>query len=218
MMRYYPVNLDVRGRDCLVVGGGEVARRKVRALVEAGASVRVVAPSVDPRLKADPRVHVEEREFRDVDLHNAVLVIVATDDAVLNRSIARGAADFGCLVNVVDCPALSNFIVPAALRRGELLIAVSTAGASPMLARRIREKLEKEFGEEYADFVALLAEVRKVVLDTVADGKTRARIFTALTDDRMLELLRAKGRDATKEEMMEAVRQISKSEIRRKSE
>jgi precorrin-2 dehydrogenase/sirohydrochlorin ferrochelatase len=202
MSRYYPINLEVRGRTCLVVGGGKVAARKARDLAAAGAAVTVVAPDVAPGLKADDRIDVRERAFRDTDLHGAFLVVVATDDDVLNRAVARDAADFGCLVNVADCPALSNFIVPATLRRGELLVAVSTGGASPALSRRIRERLEEQFGPEYADFVEVLGEVRREVFDKVPEGERRPEVFRELTDERWLRVLREKGRDALRSEML----------------
>ena len=197
-----PINLDVRGRRCLVVGGGEVARRKVRTLLEADAAVTVVAPDVHKLLKADDRVEVHERAFRVADLHEAFVVVVATDDDLTNRSVARDAADFGCLVNVVDCPALSNFIVPATLRRGELAVCVSTGGASPALSRRIRQRLEERFGEEYADFVDVLGEIRRRVFEKVPESERRPEIFRQLTDERWLEVLREKGKDALRTEML----------------
>jgi precorrin-2 dehydrogenase/sirohydrochlorin ferrochelatase len=202
MTRYYPVSLDVRGKTCLVVGGGEVAVRKVRSLLDAGASVVVVAPDIRAKLRSLEGVEFRERAFRDTDLHGAFLVVVATDDPVLNRGVARDAADLGCLVNVVDCPALSNFIVPATLRRGELAISISTGGASPALARQIRENLEKQFGEEYADFVDVLAEVRREVFDKVPESERRTRLCRELTREKWVLLLREKGRDALRTEML----------------
>ena len=205
MPRYYPINLDVRGRTCLVVGGGEVAVRKARALVEAGGEVTVVAPEVHGKLKADDRIEVRERPFRTTDLHGAFVVVVATDDDLVNRSVARDAADFGCLVNVVDCPALSSFIVPATLRRGELAVCVSTGGASPALSRRIRRRLEHEFTEDYADFVEVLGEIRREVFDKVPDAERRPEIFRELTDERWLDVLREKGKDTLRTEMLKFI-------------
>ncbi|HUW59027.1 MAG TPA: bifunctional precorrin-2 dehydrogenase/sirohydrochlorin ferrochelatase [Planctomycetota bacterium] len=205
MPRYYPVNLDVRGKRCLVVGGGEVALRKARSLLEAGGAVTVVAPEVHPHLRADDRVEVHERAFRDTDLHGAFVVVVATDDDLTNRTVARDAADFGCLVNVVDCPALSNFIVPATLRRGEFAVCVSTGGASPALARRVRRRLEEAFGEEYADFVDVLGEIRRRVFDKVPEGERRPELFRELTDERWLEVLRRQGKDALRTEMLKFI-------------
>ena len=201
MSRYYPIQLDLKGKPCLVVGGGEVALRKVRALVEAGAEVTVVAPEMHPKLRALGGVERRERAWRDTDLHGVFLAIVATDDAVTNRAVARDAQDLGCLVNVVDCPALSNFIVPATLRRGELAISVSTGGASPALARRLREKLEAEFGEEYAVFLEVVAEVRRCVIEKVPDDACRAEVLRGIAHERWLEVLRDRGREALLEEM-----------------
>ena len=205
MPGHYPVNLNITDRLCLVVGGGEVALRKVRSLLEAGADVVVVAPDVHKLLKADDRVEVRLRAFRDVDLHGMFVVVVATDDPVTNRTVARDAMDMGCLVNVVDCPALSNFIVPALCRRGDLAISVSTGGASPSLARRIREKLEEQFGEEYAEFVSVLGDLRAEVIEKIPDAKRRTSVFRELTDDRWLEVLREKGREGLIARMREFV-------------
>lgn len=202
MGRYYPVNLDVRGKKCLVVGGGEVALRKARALLDAGAELTVVAPDIHPKLRSLAGAGLEERPFRDTDLHGAFVVVVATSDAIVNRTVARDAADFGCLVNVVDCPALSSFTVPAKVRRGELLVAISTGGECPSLARRIREELEERFGEEYADFVAVLGEVRRDVLDKVPDAERRVKLLRELTDTQWLEVLRTLGRDGLRSEML----------------
>ena len=203
----YPINLDVRGKTCLVVGGGDVARRKVRALVDAGADVVVVAPEVHPKLKADDRVEIRERAWRDTDLHGAFVVIVATDDAVTNRTVAQDARDFGCLVNVVDCPALSNFTVPATLRRGKLAIAISTEGASPSMARRIRQRLEAQFGEEYGDFLDVLAAFRRRVFEEVTDSDERMKRFRSLDYDTLLETLRARGRGALESELSRLLEQ-----------
>jgi precorrin-2 dehydrogenase/sirohydrochlorin ferrochelatase len=202
MAKFYPVNLKVEGRTCLVVGGGDVARRKAAALVEAGADVIVVAPDVHPMLKADERIEVRERAWRDTDLHGAFVVIVATDDEVTNRVVAQDAMDFGCLVNVVDCPALSNFIVPSRLTRGDLMVTVSTGGASPSLARKIRESLEAQFGEEYADYTAVLAEVRAEAFRRIADADARMAFLRTLADDAWLKLLRERGREALYEALI----------------
>lgn len=154
----YQVGLDLRGRSCLVVGGGDVARRKVDGLVEAGAAVTVVAPACEPMPAA---VTVAKRPFRDDDLEGVELAVVASDDRELNARIARLAQERGVWVNAVDDPEASTVILPATLRRGALQVAISTGGASPALARRLRERLEGEFAPEYADLVGLLSELRR---------------------------------------------------------
>jgi len=163
ILPYYPVFLDIRGRKCVVVGGGQVALRKVTSLLECGAEVRVISPSLCPelaRLHADKMISALEREYRPGDLADAFVAIAATTEADINLKVAQEARRCKVLINVVDCPEHSDFIVPASFSRADLTIAVSTAGRSPALARKIRTNLEREFGEEYASLVELIGEVR----------------------------------------------------------
>lgn len=153
----YQVGLDLRGRACLVVGGGGVARRKVDGLLAAGATVTVVAPQCPP---LPTEVTIALRPFVDEDLDGVVLAVAASDDRALNARVACLARKRGIWVNVVDDPQAGTVIVPAVARRGDLQIAVSTGGASPALAKHLRERLEREFGPEYGDLVALLGELR----------------------------------------------------------
>jgi precorrin-2 dehydrogenase/sirohydrochlorin ferrochelatase len=155
--RYYQAGLDLHGRTCLVVGGGGVALRKVGGLIEAGAAVTVVAPDSLPMPEG---VTAITRPFVDSDLTGVTLAVAASDDAELNARIARLARERGIWVNVVDDPNEGTVILPAVVRRGDLRIAVSTGGASPALARRLRERLDAEFGPEYADLTSLLGELR----------------------------------------------------------
>jgi precorrin-2 dehydrogenase/sirohydrochlorin ferrochelatase len=164
---YFPVLLDLRGRRCLVVGGGEVADRKVRALVECGARVVVVSPRATSNLRALAAagvVHHHARQFRRWDVRGCTLVVAATGDADVDRAAARSARRTGALVNVADGPEDCDFILPSVLRRGELQIAVSTGGRSPALAREIRQRLEPLFGDDYAELV-----------ERVGAERTRAR-------------------------------------------
>ncbi len=149
--------LDIEGRACLVVGGGSVARRKVDGLLAAGGAVTVVAPECLPMPDG---VSVALRPFQQGDLAGVALAVAASDDRELNALVARRARDQGIWVNVVDDPRAGTVILPAVAQRGSLQIAVSTGGASPALAQRLRERLEKEFGAEYGDLVALLGELR----------------------------------------------------------
>ena len=153
----YQVGLDLRGRACLVVGGGAVARRKVDGLLAAGAAVTVVAPQCLP---LPTEVTLALRPFAAKDLDGVALAVAASDDGALNARVAQLAREHGIWVNVVDDPEAGTVIVPAVARRGGLQIAVSTGGASPALAKRLRERLEREFGPEYGDLVALLGELR----------------------------------------------------------
>ena len=160
---YYPVFLALEGKTCLVVGGGAVAWRKVRALLECGASVIVVSPALCPGLKqmADlQQISARVKEFAPEDVKDVFLVIAATDKNDVNEQVARAARERKIPVNVVDDARLSDFILPAVLRRGELTIAISTSGKSPALARKLRDQLERYLGPEYAALTDLVAEVR----------------------------------------------------------
>ena len=156
MPDYFPAFLDLRGRRCLVVGGGTVAERKVRDLLACATDVTVVSPAVTATLAqlaaAGTIVH-RRRRFRASDARGIALVVTATDDADVDRVVVRAARRAHALVNVVDRADLCDFIVPSVLRRGELQIAVSTGGRSPALAREIRRRLEPAFGPEYAELV-----------------------------------------------------------------
>jgi siroheme synthase-like protein len=154
---YYPIFIDLRAQLCLVVGGGPVAVRKVQGLLAAGAYVRVIAPQIRPM---PPASEVVQRPFHPDDVTGAAFVIAATDDAATNAAVAAAARAHGIWVNVVDAPTLGTCILPAVVRRGALRIAISTGGASPVLARRLREALERAYGEEYGELVELLADLR----------------------------------------------------------
>jgi precorrin-2 dehydrogenase/sirohydrochlorin ferrochelatase len=183
---YYPVLLDVRGARCVVVGGGSVAARKVRALVEAGAAVTVVAPDICAELQAlvgAGAVQVRRKPFEPKELEGARLAVAATDDPAVNEAVSREARAAGMPVNVVDQPALSTFIVPATVSRGRLQVAVSTGGASPAFAARLRERLEGLLSPRLAAYLDAMAETRAMVLERVADAGQRAAIFGVLASD-----------------------------------
>ena len=163
---YYPVFLKIGGKKCVVVGGGQVALRKVMVLIEHRASVDVISPELCPELielSEDGQVRVFRRHYQLGDLQSAFLVIAATDDSDINLRVATGARSKAVLVNVVDDAEHSDFILPSYVRRGDVTIAVSTAGRSPALARKIRTSLEKDFGDEYASLAVLIDEVRAEV-------------------------------------------------------
>jgi siroheme synthase-like protein len=163
---YYPIFLNISGRRCVVIGGGQVARRKVGTLLEHRADVTVICADFCPELgelAEKGQVRLLHREYRTGDLKAAFMAIAATNDSDTNLKVAKEARRAGVLLNVVDDAGNSDFILPSYLRRGEVTIAVSTAGRSPALARKIRTRLAREFGDEYASLARLISEVRAEV-------------------------------------------------------
>lgn len=190
---YYPLCVDVRDCRCVVVGGGAVAERKTRTLLAYGARVRVISPALTAglaRLASARRITWAKRRYRHCDVKNARLAYGATDDTATNRAVFRDARRCGVLVNVVDQPALSSFIAPAQVRRGHLVLAVSTGGASPTLAKHVRRTLERQFGGEYALLTRLMERLRPLVKRRVTQPARRAAIFRRVTTGEVLPLLR----------------------------
>ncbi len=195
-MAHYPVSLDLKGRRCVVVGGGAVAERKAEALVEFGAAVLVASPSLTSRLTelaSGGQIEHIDSGYREELLNGAFLVIGATDDRETNRRISCDAQRRGILVNIVDDPELCTFFVPACIRRGDLVIGVSTSGKSPAMARRLREELEGQYGPEYGRLADLLGELRDEVKAKYPDPGERRRAFRRILDSDALRLL-AEGR------------------------
>lgn len=204
-MSYYPISLDLTDAKCLVIGGGEVAVRKVTALAEAGARATVIAPEIDPRIEAISGVEIVRRGYDKGDLSGHVLIFAATDDTSLNAEIYREASEHGILVNSVDDPEHCSFIVPSVLRRGDLTIAVSTSGRSPGLSRKLRRELEEVFGPEYADYVRLLGEMRSKVKARYASQSDREAAFMRMLDGGILELLREGKADEARQRALECI-------------
>src|SRR5262245_36303510 len=160
---HYPIALDLRDRSCLVVGGGPVAQGKVQGLLDAGARVTIVSPRLTEALRerlAAGRCRHLAREFRPADLQGRAIVLVATDDPRVTARVHRAARRAGILVNAADDPERCDFFLPAVLRRGRLTIAVSTGGASPTMARAVRDELQGLVPESYAELLEVVAAVR----------------------------------------------------------
>lgn len=165
-MKYYPVFLNISGKRCVVVGGGEVALRKVKMLLECDGKVTVVSPRPHPemaKLSEEGTIHLVQRDYEAGDLKDAVLAVASTNVKEINRRVAHEANKGGVLLNVVDDPEQSDYTVPSLFRRGDLTIAISTGGTSPALARKIRTKLDQDIGEEYASLLSLIGEVRSIL-------------------------------------------------------
>ncbi len=198
MARRYPVHLDLSGRRCLVVGGGEVAWRKARVLADCGGRVTVVADRFCPGLRRSRRVKRIRRRFRVSDLRGVWLVVAATDDDALNRKVAEEADRRGLLVNVVDDAGAGNFIVPAQFVRGRLTVSISTEGASPLLARKIKERLSTQLDETYARWLELLAEFRPRARAELASPRDRRLFFEELTSEVVHSILKEEGLPAAR--------------------
>ena len=205
-MKYLAVNLNVEGRPCLVVGGGEVGRRKSETLLEAGAEVLVVSRELCVRLQElvdQGRVKWLSREFEPGRLDGAALAYAATDDPKLNARVVAEARRRGVFVNAADRPEESTFIVPATVRRGDLLIGVSTGGRSPALAARVRARLEDIFGPEYEILLDILGRVREKVLSRGRPAEENRELFRKLVESNLLDLLAAGDRAGAEEAMIE---------------
>jgi precorrin-2 dehydrogenase / sirohydrochlorin ferrochelatase len=207
-MQYYPINLDLRNKRCLVVGGGDVAERKVSSLLACGARVKIVTPEATQGLLAlaeEGKLELAIRPFAPDDLREVFLVIASTDAAGVNSEISRLAQNAGTLVNVVDDPALCNFIVPATVTRGDLQISVSTGGSSPALAKRIRKDLEARYGVEYGVFAQLLGEIRDTVKAKYTKQSEREAVFNRLIDSGILELIVSGDQEAARKKALECI-------------
>jgi len=187
------VFVRLSGAPCLVIGGGTIAERKVVTLLGAQARVTVVSPTLTPRLTqlaaAGEITHWARGYGRD-DVRGFRLAFAATDDESLHRAIAADAEAAGVWLNVADRPQLCSFIVPATVERGDLTIAISTGGASPALAKHLRQQLDQQFGTEYAQALAVLGAVRQRLQTQPRSPAERREILTALVHSGLLEYLR----------------------------
>jgi precorrin-2 dehydrogenase / sirohydrochlorin ferrochelatase len=207
---FYIACLKLSGRRCVVVGGGDVGLEKVEGLLACDGDVTLVAPdAIEPlRELADERsIRWERREYRPEDLEGTFMVIAATSDTEVNIRIYEDAERRAMLVNVVDVPPLCNFILPAIIRNGPLAIAISTAGASPALAKRIRDEIAEEYGEPYARLAILLNEVRGWAKGTLPTYQDRKLFFESIVngDPDPVELLR-QGDEQAVRDLIEAAR------------
>ena len=194
-MTFYPIMIQLEGKKAVVVGGGVVSQRKVDTLLAYHADVHVVSQELTPKLSKyleEEKIKLSGHEFKESDLDGAFVVIAATDDPLLNRQVSEKASERGLLINAVDQPADCNFIVPSILRRGDLLVAVSTSGKSPAFAKKVREELEEQFGEEYGSFMVLMGCLREEVLEKKLSQKENKRIFQQLVNSPMLDAMAEK--------------------------
>lgn len=190
----YPLVLtDLAAVRCVVVGGGPVAERKVRGLLDGGARPVVISPDLTPALagwREEGRLHHIPRRYRAGDLAGAWLAIAATDDRAVNLAVGEEGASLGILVNIADDPARGSFHTVATVRRGDLLLAVASGGGSPALAAHICDELERRYGEEYGRLLARLRGVREGQIQALTAAQ-RAAFWRRLPLDMLLDWLRA---------------------------
>jgi precorrin-2 dehydrogenase/sirohydrochlorin ferrochelatase len=186
----FPIFLKLEGKGCLVVGAGKVGEPKIAGLLDTGACIRVVAIDASPSVRewaGSGKIELELRPFQPADLEGTFLAVVATASRTLNERVYSEAQRRGVLCNVVDVPDLCDFYYPSVVRRGDLQIAVSTAGQSPSLAQNIRQQLEKQFGPGYAAWVAELGETRKLILASDLDKERKLDLLHSLASREAVE-------------------------------
>jgi precorrin-2 dehydrogenase / sirohydrochlorin ferrochelatase len=207
-VKYYPVFWDIKNKKCVVVGGGDVAARKIKRLHDCGANVFVVSPQLTSELatmKAENKIiHIAEH-YDAQYLEGASLVIGATDDEETNAAIARDARGRGISVNIVDDPQKCDFILPSVVQRGDLAVAIGTGGKSPALARHLREELEDKYGTEYEVLLNILGSLRQ----SMKNSGTGKAWFDSLLACGILDLIRAQNWDKVKSK----VREITGQEV-----
>ena len=201
---FYIACLKLSGRRCLVVGGGEIGLGKVEGLLACDGNVTLVAPdAIEPlrELASEGSIRWERREYRPEDLERTFMVIASTDDTDVNIKVYEDAERRAMLVNIVDVPPLCNFILPAIVRTGPLAIAISTAGASPALAKRIKAEIAEEYGEPYARLAVLLNDVRGWAKGTLPTYQDRKAFFESIVNGQPdpVELLRRGDEQAVRD-------------------
>ncbi len=208
MSGMYPVMINLQGRNCLVVGGGAVGTRKTMSLLECGAMVDLVSPIATSELEnmaVIGSINWKKRRFLPSDIADHILVFACTDDADTNNMIFRVCEANNILINAVDDPPNCNFIVPSTLRRGALVITVSTEGSSPLLARQIREDLEQQFSAHYGDYLDLLKESRSLVKSLVSGEDSRRALFKRILELDVLSLLEQGNKEEAKGRIMRCI-------------
>ncbi|RKD26833.1 hypothetical protein BEP19_16155 [Ammoniphilus oxalaticus] len=199
--------LNIQGKDCLVVGAGAVAERKLKKLLAAKAKVRVVSPQATPTIRGwaqQEQVEWVKRTFQADDARGATLIVAATDQAEVNIAVYETVKPQQW-INIADRPDLSTFIFPAVLTRGDLQLSISTAGAYPGLAKHLRKKLEREYGLEYGSYLTFLKEVRQQILSLGLNKTETSKLLRMYLDERYVE--------AAKEGVLDELEQAALEEL-----
>jgi precorrin-2 dehydrogenase/sirohydrochlorin ferrochelatase len=192
-MKYYPINLIIKNRTCLVAGGGQVALRKVKRLVACEAIIRIISPQIESQLVEIAENNMIEMLYREIqsdDLDDAFLIFAATNEAKVNKSISQWAREKNILCNIADQPDESDFTLPSIIEQGDLNITISTNGKSPALSKYIRQRLQMEFGQEYATLLDMMGKLRKILTAEISCQNDRQKIFQSLLDSQILNSLK----------------------------
>ncbi len=193
MGHLYPIYLNLKHKNCLVIGGGKVAERKTETLLEYEANVKVVSPAVENRIAEwalQGRIQLKKTVFCEEDLEGAFLVFIATDNNSVNQEITAMCRERNILVNAVDDPPNCDFYVPAVIRRSSLSVAISTEGKSPLFASRLKQMLSVHVPEEYGDFVDMMGAVREKIRNSDLSIEERKSLLYELMDSDILDLVR----------------------------
>ena len=206
-MKFYPINLDIKNKSCVVVGGGEVAFRKIRDLLSAGANVKVIAPEICAgveELFQRGKISLLRKNFSPDMLGDEIILIAATNNPEVNRQAAESAQSKKILVNVVDGG--GNFNVPSKIRRGDLLLTISTGGKSPAFSKFIREMLELELGENFGAGLEIISARRREVKKILPDSQTRKIFWQKILTREVWELLKLGAFDKLEKKFAETIR------------
>ncbi|WP_025717705.1 precorrin-2 dehydrogenase/sirohydrochlorin ferrochelatase family protein [Paenibacillus sp. 1-18] len=193
MQYFVPISLNCKNKICCVVGGGSIAERKVKGLIESGACITVISPNITPDLQVlanHKQLHWVNRVYREGDLQGAFLVYATANQREVNNAVAQEARQRGILVNVADRLEETDFITPGILRRGRLTISVSTAGAGPAVTADITSALEPLFGSEYEPYLDFMYEMRQIIKRTVSSPRQRAKLLRRLANSGILDQIR----------------------------
>ena len=192
-MKYYPINLNINNKNCLVVGAGRVGIRKVKTLLTCGAKVTVVSNEVCDEIKdlaKSGQIELFQKPYDSMDLEKKFLVICATNNEIVNEEVAKDAHKRNLLCNIADRPKLCNFILPAIVQQEDLVITISTSGKSPAFAKFLKDKLENEYGEEYGHFLNLMGKIRGKLLSEEHAPEEHKGLFEALIKGNLLGMIK----------------------------
>ncbi len=213
MTKYYPVMINIENKNCLVIGGGKVALRKIKSLLDYDVNITVISPELCSELEdilSQNRINWLKKNYNTIDIKDSNFIFVATNDKSVNKMVYKEAKKKNILVNVVDNSDLCDFIIPSKVKRGDLTISISTNGKSPALTKKIREELEERFGDSYETFVNLLGKVRELASERIKDIKIREALYKNLVYSDYIEQLNNDNKNQVKKRMIELLETYKK--------